>query len=114
MKADNKALYKVYTENGMNFVLLPDGTRMPSIIRTIVEDGVNDFSRVTIEVECYLYSTKEEALSNIENKLPSDDEICDEAESIAHNYFVMQKGHYQGLEEGAKRMAYWLMKRLNR
>jgi hypothetical protein len=43
-------------------------------------------------------------------ELPSDDEICDEAESIAHNYFVMQMNHYQGLEEGAKRMAYWLMK----
>jgi hypothetical protein len=37
-------------------------------------------------------------------------ELCDEAESIAHNYFVMQRNHYQGLEEGAKRMAYWLMK----
>lgn len=47
-------------------------------------------------------------LSPIE--LPSDDEICDEAESIAHNYFVMQRNHYQGLEEGAKRMAYWLIK----
>jgi hypothetical protein len=43
-------------------------------------------------------------------ELPSDDDICDEAESIAHNYFIMQKNHYQGLEEGAKRMAYWLMK----
>ena len=43
-------------------------------------------------------------------ELPSDDDICDEAESIAHNYFVMQRNHYQGLEEGAKRMAYWLMK----
>lgn len=48
------------------------------------------------------------SLNHIE--LPSDDEICDEAESIAHNYFVMQRNHYQGLEEGAKRMAYWLMK----
>jgi hypothetical protein len=45
-------------------------------------------------------------------ELPSDDDICDEAESVAHNYFVMQRNHYQGLEEGAKRMAYWLMKHL--
>jgi hypothetical protein len=44
-------------------------------------------------------------------ELPSDDEICDEAESIAHNYFVMQRNHYQGLEEGAKRMAYWLIQK---
>jgi hypothetical protein len=43
-------------------------------------------------------------------EIPSDDDICDEAESIAHNYFVMQRNHYEGLEEGAKRMAYWLMK----
>jgi len=45
-------------------------------------------------------------------ELPSDDDICDEAESIAHNYFVMQRNHYQGLEEGAKRMAYWLIKNI--
>jgi hypothetical protein len=44
-------------------------------------------------------------------ELPCDDDICDEAESIAHNYFVMQRNHYQGLDEGAKRMAYWLMKK---
>lgn len=47
-------------------------------------------------------------------ELPSDDDIYDEAESIAHNYFVMQMGHYQGLEEGAKRMAYWLMKKFKK
>ena len=45
-------------------------------------------------------------------ELPCDDEICDEAESIAHNYFVMQRNHYQGLEEGAKRMAYWLIEKI--
>lgn len=43
-----------------------------------------------------------------------DNDICDEAESIAHNYFVMQRNHYLGLEEGAKRMAYWLMKQIKK
>lgn len=47
-------------------------------------------------------------------ELPSDDEICDEAEKIAHNYFVMQRNHYQGLDEGSKRMAYWFMKHFKR
>ncbi len=44
--------------------------------------------------------------------LPSDEEINDEALSIGHNYFVMQMSHYQGLREGANRMAFWLMNKL--
>jgi hypothetical protein len=63
---------------------------------------------VTTPISVLRYISELEKLTPIE--LPSDDEICDEAESIAHNYFVMQRNHYQGLEEGAKRMAYWLMK----
>ena len=47
-------------------------------------------------------------------ELPSDDEVCNKAESIAHNYFVMQRNHYQGLEEGAKRMAYWLIEQIKK
>jgi hypothetical protein len=43
-------------------------------------------------------------------ELPNDDDICDEAERIADNYSNMKRNHYWGLEEGAKRMAYWLMK----
>lgn len=68
MKTDNKALYKVYTENGMNFVLLPDGTRMPNVMRTIVDDIAHEYSKVTIEVLCYIYPTKEEALNAINNE----------------------------------------------
>ena len=43
-------------------------------------------------------------------ELPSDDDICDEAESIARVYYSKDRSHHLGLEEGAKRMAYWLMK----
>lgn len=44
-------------------------------------------------------------------ELPSDDDICDEAESIARVYYSKDRSHHLGLEEGAKRMAYWLMKK---
>lgn len=44
-------------------------------------------------------------------ELPSDDDICDEAESIARIYYSKDRSHHLGLEEGAKRMAYWLMKK---
>lgn len=67
-----------------------------------------DLAKLKINGEGYSKETLLEQVAPIE--LPSDDDICDEAESIAHNYFVMQRNHYQGLEEGAKRMAYWLMK----
>jgi hypothetical protein len=43
-------------------------------------------------------------------ELPSDDDICDEAENIARVYFNNNRNHSEGLEEGAKRMAYWLIK----
>ena len=55
-------------------------------------------------------STKQiiESLKYIE--LPSDEEIDAIANDIGHNYFVMQRNHYEGLIEGSKRMAYLLMK----
>lgn len=48
-------------------------------------------------------------LTSIE--LPSDEEIDAIANDIGHNYFVMQRNHYEGLIEGSRRMAYWFMKR---
>lgn len=44
-------------------------------------------------------------------ELPSDEEIDAIANDIGHNYFVMQRNHYEGLIEGSRRMAYLLMKR---
>ena len=44
-------------------------------------------------------------------ELPSNEEIDAIANDIGHNYFVMQRSHYEGLIEGSKRMAYLLMKR---
>ena len=46
-------------------------------------------------------------------ELPSDEDICNKAEEIAHNYFDMHNtNHYQGLEEGAKRMAKWMLEQI--
>jgi hypothetical protein len=44
-------------------------------------------------------------------ELPSEEEIDAIANDIGHNYFVMQRNHYEGLIEGSRRMAYWFMKR---
>ena len=53
----------VYTENGMNFVLLPNGDKILNIIKTTVIDDCNDkFASVIIELRCNICSTKEEAL----------------------------------------------------
>jgi hypothetical protein len=78
-------------------------------MKLYTEEQVKD---AMISFVCGTENTKQivEKLTPIE--LPSDDDICDEAESIAHNYFVMQRNHYEGLDEGAKRMAYWLMKKI--
>ena len=43
-------------------------------------------------------------------KIPSDEEIDAISKKIAHDYFNMHNtNHYKGLEEGAWRMAYYLM-----
>lgn len=48
-------LYTVYVENGKHFVKLPNGEKMPNIIKTIVEDGCdNNPAIVTITVYCKL------------------------------------------------------------
>lgn len=67
MRKDSENLHKVYVENNMHYVLLPDGTKIPNIISTIVEDGMVE-SFVTIKVSCFIYPTKEDALSFIENR----------------------------------------------
>ena len=42
-------------------------------------------------------------------ELPSDEEIVNQSKYIAHNYFEMHHtNHYQGLEEGSLRMAFWM------
>ena len=81
-------------------------------MKLYTEDEVKRIIKIAFWQDFENGSTEEDIIDKAHSiNLPSDDDICDEAESIAHNYFVMQKGHYQGLEEGAKRMAYWLMKK---
>jgi hypothetical protein len=80
-------------------------------MKLYTEEQVRELVRKTYCGDFYDNDTPDDLVNELTPiELPSDDDICDEAESIAHNYFVMQRNHYQGLEEGAKRMAYWLMK----
>lgn len=62
----------VYSENGMQFVMLPDGKKIPDIVKTTVIDDCNDTcATVIIELKCNICSTKEEALKlyKISNEL---------------------------------------------
>ena len=46
-------------------------------------------------------------------ELPSDKDVCDKVEEIAHNYFDMHNtNHYKGLKEGAKRMGCWFVEQI--
>ena len=48
-------------------------------------------------------------LSTTPIELPTDEEIVNQSKYIAHNYFEMHHtNHYQGLEEGSLRMAFWM------
>jgi hypothetical protein len=81
-------------------------------MKLYTEEQVREVVKKAFWQDFYEDDTDESLISELTPiELPTDDDICDEAESIAHNYFVMQLNHYQGLEEGAKRMAYWLMKK---
>ena len=82
-------------------------------MKLYTEEQVKEVVKKAFWQDFYEDDTEESLINElIPIELPCDDDICDEAESIAHNYFVMQRNHYQGLEEGAKRMAYWLMKKI--
>lgn len=64
-----KSIATVYCENGMHFILLPNGTKIPNIIKTIVEDtGDNQPALVKVEFLCNICSTKEEALKLYEKE----------------------------------------------
>lgn len=59
----------VYTENGMQFVLMPDGKKILDIVKTTVIDDCNDkCATVIIELRCNICSTKEEALGKYEKR----------------------------------------------
>lgn len=64
-----KSIATVYSENGMHFVMLPDGKNIPHIVKTTVTDDCNDTcATVLIELRCNIRSTKEEALELYEKK----------------------------------------------
>lgn len=66
-KIFSKNLPTVYSEKGMHFVLLPDGKKLPDIVKTTVIDDCNDlFATVIIELRCNICSTQKEALENYE------------------------------------------------
>lgn len=82
-------------------------------MKLYTEDEVRRVIKIAFWQDFENGTTEEDIIAKAHSiDLPTDDDICDEAESIAHNYFVMQRNHYQGLEEGAKRMAYWLINKL--
>lgn len=63
MKQFIKEIPTVYTENGMNFVLMPNGNKLPDVIKTILTDDCADsYATVMVELRCNICSTKEEAL----------------------------------------------------
>jgi len=64
-----KSIATVYSENGMHFVMLPDGKSIPHIVKTTVIDDCNDRSAIVIiELRCNICSTKEEALELYEKE----------------------------------------------
>lgn len=77
---------KLYTEEQVKNML--------DSIGTLTEGGVDYYTSEMTPIE-----------------LPSDEEIYAIANDIGHNYFVMQRNHYEGLIEGSSRMAYWFMNR---
>jgi hypothetical protein len=86
---------KLYTEeqlsNSMNSVRYYINHYNENVIDKIIDNHIKTLSAI---------------------ELPSDDDICDEAEIIARVYYSKDRSHHLGLEEGAKRMAYWLMKKI--
>ena len=82
-------------------------------MKLYTEDEVKRIIKIAFWQDFENDNTEEDIIDKAHSiNLPSDEEIYDEVASIAHNYFVMQMSHYEGLQEGANRMAYWLMKKI--
>ena len=83
-------------------------------MKLYTEEQVRDAIKMADKYRHVSSSEEAEIISILEPiELLSDDEVCNKAEEIAHNYFDMHNtNHYQGLEEGAKRMAKWVIEQI--
>ena len=69
MKTPNKELATVYCENGMHFVMIKGGIKIPSIVKTIVTDDFkNDYAQVVITLDCNIVENYSQALSIYKTK----------------------------------------------
>lgn len=63
MKTPNKNLATVYTENGMQFVVIQGGLKIPNIVKTIVtDDCAESCGTVEITLKCNIVGSFSEAL----------------------------------------------------
>jgi hypothetical protein len=73
-------------------------------MKLYTEDEVRRIIKIAFWQDFENGSTEEDIIAKAHSiNLPSDEEIYDEVASICH---------YEGLQEGANRMAYWLMKKI--
>lgn len=64
MKTPNKNLATVYTENGMQFVMIKGGIKIPEIVKTVViDDCADNCATVEITLKCNIVGNFSEALS---------------------------------------------------
>jgi hypothetical protein len=49
----------VFVENGFHFVAMPNGERIPGIVNTIVGQGLNGRTELTLEIHCRLIDSKD-------------------------------------------------------
>lgn len=64
MKTPYKGFATVYTENGMNFVMIEGGIKIPNIVGTIVTDNCNnEYATVHITLNCNIVENYKQALS---------------------------------------------------
>lgn len=62
MKTPNKNLATVYTENGMQFVMIKGGIKIPDIVKTIViDDCADNCATVEITLKCNIVGSFDEA-----------------------------------------------------
>jgi hypothetical protein len=64
MKTPYNGFATVYTENGMQFVMIEGGIKIPNIVKTIVTDDCNnDYATVQITLNCNIVENYSQALS---------------------------------------------------
>ncbi len=67
MPTFNKDWCTVIEQDGMHFVIMPNGSKIPAVITTITTDSIGTTPQCTLTIHCNIAKDLEDAINKLQN-----------------------------------------------